>query len=98
VASGAMVTLWSVSGRSASTTRTFPGQGAPASSSRRTDNRIGSHPVVMGMHKAVYVRDADAELWARAERYAKARRMPVSGLVMAALEAYLDDKGDDDGR
>jgi hypothetical protein len=25
-----------------------------------------------------------------AERYAKRRRMPVSGLVMAALEAYLE--------
>jgi hypothetical protein len=45
----------------------------------------------MGMHKAVYVRDEDVELWARAEAYAKARRMPVSGLVMAALEAYLAD-------
>jgi hypothetical protein len=45
--------------------------------------------VVMGVHKAVYVRDEDAELWQRAERYAKARRMPVSGLVMAALEQYL---------
>ncbi|HET6921206.1 MAG TPA: hypothetical protein VFI46_17345, partial [Jiangellaceae bacterium] len=41
--------------------------------------------------KAVYVRDEDVELWARAERYARARRMPVSGLVMAALEAYLDE-------
>jgi hypothetical protein len=51
----------------------------------------------MGMHKAVYVRDEDVELWARAEAYAKARRMPVSGLVMAALEAYLADV-DDDGR
>jgi hypothetical protein len=45
--------------------------------------------VVMGMHKAVYVRDDDVELWERAEEYAKKRRMPVSGLVMAALEAYL---------
>jgi len=41
-------------------------------------------------------RDEDVELWARAERYAKARRMPVSGLVMAALQAYLADV--DDGR
>ena len=48
----------------------------------------------MGMHKAVYVRDEDVELWERAERYAKARRMPVSGLVMAALEAYLADADD----
>ena len=50
----------------------------------------------MGIAKAVYVRDEDVELWARAERYAKARRMPISGLVMTALEAYLaviDDGG-----
>jgi hypothetical protein len=51
----------------------------------------------MGMHKAVYVRDADAALWARAEAYARARRMPVSGLVMAAIEAFLDAHGDDEG-
>lgn len=43
----------------------------------------------MGEAKAVYVRDADRELWARAERYAQARRMPVSGLVMLALEEFL---------
>ncbi len=41
--------------------------------------------------KTIYVRQDDVELWARAERYAKARRMPVSGLVMAALETYLAD-------
>jgi hypothetical protein len=44
----------------------------------------------MGMHKAVYVRDEDVKLWERAERYAKTRRMPVSGLVMAALERFLE--------
>lgn len=49
----------------------------------------------MGMHKAVYVRDEDLELWTRAERYAKQHRMPVSGLVMAALEAYLADVDDE---
>jgi hypothetical protein len=54
-----------------------------------------SHAVVMGIAKAVYVRDEDVDLWARAERYAKARRMPVSGLVMAALEAYLADVDDE---
>jgi hypothetical protein len=43
----------------------------------------------MGLSKAVYVRDEDVALWARAERYARARRMPVSGLVMLALESYL---------
>jgi hypothetical protein len=48
----------------------------------------------MGKQVSVYVRDGDADVWARAERYAKARRMPVSGLVMAALEAYLADADD----
>jgi hypothetical protein len=43
----------------------------------------------MGMAKAVYVRDEDIELWARAERYAKARRLTMSALVLTALEAYL---------
>jgi len=37
----------------------------------------------------VYVRDEEIPLWERAERYARKHRMPVSGLVMAALEAYL---------
>jgi hypothetical protein len=50
----------------------------------------------MGTTKAVYVRDDDAELWARAETYAKARRLPMSALIMNALEAYLAD--DDDNR
>jgi hypothetical protein len=44
----------------------------------------------MGLSKAVYVRDEEIPLWERAERYARQRRMPVSGLVMAALERYLD--------
>ncbi|HEX2362888.1 MAG TPA: hypothetical protein VHI11_12515 [Jiangellaceae bacterium] len=48
----------------------------------------------MGKQVSVYVRDEDAELWQRAERYARARRMPVSGLVMAALEQYLRDVDD----
>lgn len=50
----------------------------------------------MGMHKAVYVRDEDVELWERAERYARARRMPVSALIMNALQAYLDEPEDED--
>jgi hypothetical protein len=41
------------------------------------------------MAKAVYVRDEDVELWERAERYAKARRLTMSALVLTALEAYL---------
>jgi hypothetical protein len=49
----------------------------------------------MGKQVSVYVRDEDADVWARAERYAKARRMPVSGLIIAALEAYLADADED---
>lgn len=50
----------------------------------------------MGMHKSLYVKDEDIELWQRAEEYARKRRMPVSGLVMAALERYLEQVGDTD--
>ena len=38
---------------------------------------------------SVYVRDEDLALWERAEEYARRHRMPVSGLVMAALERFL---------
>lgn len=38
--------------------------------------------------KTIYVRDDDAELWEWAVTYAKAHRMPVSGLIMTALERY----------
>jgi hypothetical protein len=44
----------------------------------------------MGTTKAIYVRDDDADLWERAERYAKARRLPMSALIMNALEQYLE--------
>jgi N-formylglutamate amidohydrolase len=53
------------------------------------------HAVFMGMAKAVYVRDEETDLWERAERYAKARRLTMSALVLTALEAYL--AGVDDG-
>lgn len=43
----------------------------------------------MGKQVSVYVRDSDMPLWGRAERYARAHRMPVSGPIMAALERYL---------
>lgn len=46
----------------------------------------------MGKQVSVYVRDDDLELWERAEKYARRHRMPISGLVMAALEAYLADQ------
>lgn len=47
--------------------------------------------------KSIYVREEDAELWARAEAYARARRLPMSALIMSALEAYLErpDRGDE---
>lgn len=48
--------------------------------------------VFMGMAKAVYVRDDDVDLWARAERYAKVRRLTMSALVLTALERYLEDQ------
>ena len=42
--------------------------------------------------RARHTSDDDVELWERAERYAKSRRMPVSGLVMAALEQFVGDE------
>jgi hypothetical protein len=50
----------------------------------------------VGKQVSVYIREADAALWSQAEQYARARRMPVSGLIMAALEAYLAEH--DEGR
>jgi hypothetical protein len=47
---------------------------------------------MVGVTRNIYVREADAELWARAEEFARRRRMPMSGLVMAALEWYLTDR------
>jgi hypothetical protein len=43
----------------------------------------------MGKQVSVYVRDEDLDVWERAERYARARRLPMSALVMTALERYL---------
>jgi hypothetical protein len=41
--------------------------------------------------KTIYVRVEDQDLWQRAEAYAKARRLPMSGLIMTALEKYLQE-------
>ena|SRR6266540_1080772 len=41
------------------------------------------------MRKTIYVKDADAALWARAEAFAKARRLPMSSLILLAVEEYL---------
>jgi hypothetical protein len=43
-------------------------------------------------NQTIYVRQEDQEIWDRAVAYAKAHRMPVSGLIMAALEEYLTDQ------
>lgn len=43
----------------------------------------------MGKQVSIYVRDEDLALYERAEEHARKRRMPMSGLVMAALEEYL---------
>jgi hypothetical protein len=45
----------------------------------------------MGKATTVYVRDSDLSLWQRAERYAREHRMPMSGLIMLAIERYLAD-------
>ena len=45
-----------------------------------------------GREVSLYVRAADLELWQRAVDYAAAHRMPVSGLVLVALERYLADR------
>jgi hypothetical protein len=44
----------------------------------------------VGRQVSIYVRAEDLELWRRAEAHARERRMPASGLVMLALERYLD--------
>jgi hypothetical protein len=48
--------------------------------------------ICMGYAKAVYIRDEEVELWERAEKYAKARRLTMSALILTALEQYLNDE------
>lgn len=43
----------------------------------------------MGKATAIYIRESDLSLWARVERYARKHRMPVSGVVMLAVEEFL---------
>jgi hypothetical protein len=54
--------------------------------------------VCMGQYKSLYVNDDELQVLAQAEAYAKAHRMKFSGLVMAALEAYLADHDGGTGR
>lgn len=49
----------------------------------------------MGEPKTIYVREQDLALWRRAEAYARAHRLPVSGLVLTALERYLAEEDDE---
>jgi hypothetical protein len=44
----------------------------------------------VGRQQSIYVRADDLDLWRRAEAFARERRMTASGLVMLALERYLD--------
>jgi hypothetical protein len=48
----------------------------------------------VGRQVSVYIRQADLVLWRRAEEFARVRRVPISGLVMLALERYLDEQED----
>lgn len=51
--------------------------------------------VCMGQYKSLYVNEDELDVLSRAEAYAKAHRMKFSGLVMAALEAYLADRAEE---
>lgn len=48
--------------------------------------------------KTIYVRSEDLELWDWAVSYARSQRMPVSGLIMNALQAYRERIEPDDGQ
>jgi hypothetical protein len=65
-------------------------------------------PVYLGVHretdtlpmadKVIYVRAEDEPLWEWAVAYARSHRMPVSGVVLNALQAYREqvDEADDE--
>jgi hypothetical protein len=46
----------------------------------------------VGAAKTIYVRQADVAIWARAEEFARMRRLSMSALVMTALEQFLADE------
>jgi hypothetical protein len=50
------------------------------------------------MSRNVYVRDADLALWARAEQFARDRRLTMSALIMTALEVYLAERDEPPAR
>jgi hypothetical protein len=87
----------------------FQPGGLPVSDRLRHDQHDNAYPktcealhrqnvIGMGKASAVYVRDGDLALWARAEAYARRKRMPMSGLIMTALEEYLARHGEPDER
>jgi hypothetical protein len=43
----------------------------------------------MGRAVNIYIRDEELALWERVEAYARKRRMPLSGLVLEAMEEHL---------
>lgn len=43
-----------------------------------------------GDQTTIYIREEDRDLWRRAQEFARARRVPMSGLVMLALAEYLE--------
>lgn len=45
--------------------------------------------LIAGTRSALKYLREDVKLWARAERYTKARRLPMSTLVMTASEQFL---------
>jgi hypothetical protein len=69
------------------------GRAAFADTAKGTSVSIGIHRLTHTFpvgDKVIYVREDDAELWEWAVAYARSKRMPVSGLVMNALEAYRE--------
>ncbi len=46
------------------------------------------------MNRNIYIREDDRELWERAERYARVRRLTMSALIMNALDEYLRNEPD----
>lgn len=53
---------------------------------------------MVGKQVSVYIREEDLDLWRRAEQYARRHRMPVSGLVLTALEWFLDEREQEEAR
>ena len=46
--------------------------------------------MMSSVQKSIYIREDDSDLWNRATAYAQRRRIPMSSLIMNALEEYLE--------